>query len=131
MVAKKKTRLLQILGKLNGEADEESEGEDLGEDSTGNKYNLYFTQGQFSKQFFSSFLLFYTGACLYCSTIFPLDESEEEERVKLLTKEEVDVMCSWVEAGGFPAQPEEEAKGLLAEVSSFPCSRYFLPLFPS
>ena len=53
------------------------------------------------------------SACLYCSIIFPLDESEEEERVKLLTKEEeeVDVMCSWMEAGGFPAQPEEEAKG--------------------
>ena len=30
-------------------------------------------------------------------------------------------MCSWVEAGGFPAYPEEEAKELLAEVSSFSC----------
>ena len=74
---------------------------------------------------------FYTSACLYYSTIFPLDESKEEERAKLLTKEEeeVDVMCSWVEAGGFPACPEEEAKGLLAEVSLFPCSPSFLPLF--
>ena len=34
-------------------------------------------------------------------------------------EEEVEVMHSWVEAGGFPAHPEEEAKELLAEVSSF------------
>ena len=34
-------------------------------------------------------------------------------------EEEVDVLQSWVEAGGFPAHPEEEAKELLAEVSSF------------
>ena len=67
------------------------------------------------------------------STIFLPDKSEEEEEVKPLTKEEeeeeVDVMHSWVEAGGFPACPEEEAKGLLAEVSSFPCSLSFPPLF--
>ena len=31
------------------------------------------------------------------------------------------MLQSWVEAGGFPACPEEEAKELLAEVSSFPC----------
>ena len=36
-------------------------------------------------------------------------------------EEEVEVMHSWVEAGGFPACPKEEAKELLAEVSSFPC----------
>ena len=55
LVAKKKARLLQVLGKLKGEAEEEPEGEDLVEDSAGNKYNLYCTQGQFSKQkeFFS------------------------------------------------------------------------------
>ena len=40
-----------------------------------------------------------------------------------LTKEEeeVEVLHSWVEAGGFPAHPKEKAKELLAEVSSFPC----------
>ena len=37
-------------------------------------------------------------------------------------EEEVDVLQSWVEAGGFPACPEEEAKELLTKVSSFPCS---------
>ena len=31
----------------------------------------------------------------------------------------MELMHSWVEAGGFPACPEEEAKELLAEVSSF------------
>ena len=36
LVAKKKVILLQILGKLKGEVEEEPEGEDLGEDSTGN-----------------------------------------------------------------------------------------------
>ena len=50
--------------------------------------------------------------------------------VKPLTKEEeeVEVMLSWVEAGGFPAQPEEEANGLLAEASSCPCPPFSLPL---
>ena len=34
-------------------------------------------------------------------------------------EEEVEVIWNWVEAGGHPAHPEEEAKELLAEVSSF------------
>ena len=36
-------------------------------------------------------------------------------------EEEVDVLHSWMEVGGLPAWPKEEAKGLLAEVNSFPC----------
>ena len=40
-------------------------------------------------------------------------------------EEEVEVMWSWVEAGGFPAHPEEAAKELLAEVSSFSCFFFF------
>ena len=40
-------------------------------------------------------------------------------------------MQSWVEAGGFPAQPQEEAKGLLAEASLSPCPPFFLPLSTS
>ena len=45
--------------------------------------------------------------------------------MKPVTKEEeeVDVVHSWMEAGGFPAHPGEEAKGLLAEAS-------FTPYFP-
>ena len=40
---------------------------------------------------------------------------------------EVEMLHSWVEAGGFPACPKEEAKELLAELSSFPC----FPILPS
>ena len=45
-------------------------------------------------------------------------------------KEEVELMMSWMEAGGFPAQQEEEAKGLLSEVgsSSFPPSPFLFLL---
>ena len=45
-------------------------------------------------------------------------------------EEEVEVMYSWVEAGGFPAHQEEEAKELLAEVSSFFCF-FFHPSYLS
>ena len=40
-----------------------------------------------------------------------------------MTKEEedVDVLLSWMEVGGHPACPAEEAKGLLAEVNAFLC----------
>ena len=40
-------------------------------------------------------------------------------------------MRSWVEVGGFPAQPQEEAKGLLSEASSSPCPLFSLPLSAS
>ena len=43
-------------------------------------------------------------------------------------EEEVKVMRSWVEVGGFPAQQEEEAKGLLSEVGLSPCPPFSLPL---
>ena len=61
----------------------------------------------------------YITVCFYCLTIFLSDELEEERRP--LTKEEegVEVIQSWVEAGGHPAHPEEEAKELLVAVSSF------------
>ena len=51
-----------------------------------------------------------------------LDGSEEEERARPATKEEgdIDVLWSWMEVGGLPACPEEEAEGLLAEVNSSP-----------
>ena len=72
----------------------------------------------------------YSHAHFYLSTLFSfLDESEEEGSVQPLSKEEeeVEVMRHWVEVGGFPAQPEEEAKGLLSEASLFPCPPFFLP----
>ena len=58
-------------------------------------------------------------------------------------EEEVDVLCSWMEVGGQSAHPEEEAKGLLAEVNAFLCFfsispsslyllfAYLLPILPS
>ena len=61
---------------------------------------------------------------MYCFLqLSSLDESEEEERTRPASKEEedVDVLQSWMEVGGLPAHPEEEAKGFLAEVNSFPC----------
>ena len=46
-----------------------------------------------------------------------------------LSKEEevVEVMRSWMEAGGFLAQQEEEAKGLLSEVGSSSYPPFSLP----
>ena len=71
--------------------------------------------------------------------------NEEDGEVRPITKEEedVDVISSWMEVGGHPAHPDEEAKGLLSEVNAFlcfffflPCSlylsfAYLLPIFPS
>ena len=77
--------------------------------------------------FFSITLLSKFTLASVCTVFFlqlsSLDQSEEEERTRLATKEEedVDVLQSWMEVGGLPAHPEEEAKGLLAEVNSFPC----------
>ena len=50
---------------------------------------------------------------------FLTDDSAEEGAPRLLTKEErdIDTLWSWVQVGGFPAQPKEEAWGLLVEVS--------------
>ena len=75
--------------------------------------------------------LLYTGTHFFFSTIFSfLDESEEEGGVQPLSKveEEAEVMRSWVEAGAFLAQQEEEAKGLLSEVGLSPCPPFSLPL---
>ena len=79
----------------------------------------------------SSFLLC-TCVHFYFSTIFSfLDVSEEEGAVQPLCKEEeeVEVIRSWEEAGFFPAQPEEEAKGLLSEVGSSPGPPFLSLLF--
>ena len=58
-------------------------------------------------------------------------------------EEDVDVLHSWIEVGGHPAHPEEEAQGLLAEVkciplpfssspsSFYPMFVYLLPILPS
>ena len=61
---------------------------------------------------------------------FPLQmKSEEEEKARPATKEEEDinVLRSWMEVGGLPAHPEEEAKELLTEVNLSPV----FPMLPS
>ena len=42
-----------------------------------------------------------------------------------IEEEDMDVLHSWMEVGGHPAHPEEEAKGLLAEVNAFLCFSHF------
>ena len=99
----------------------------LGEDSTGNligplSFFYYFTEQ------------IHISISLYCPLqLSSLDGSEEEERTRPATKEEedVDILQSWMEVGGLPACPEEEAKGLLAEVNSFPCFSHTTFLSPS
>ena len=48
------------------------------------------------------------------------DESDEEELVITETKEEQElgVICSWMDVGGFPVLPEEEVQWLLCKVCS-------------
>ena len=62
------------------------------------------------------------SVCTAFLQLSSLDGSEEEERARLATKEEedVDILQSLMEVGGLPAHPEEEAKGVLAEVNSSP-----------
>ena len=52
--------------------------------------------------------------------------------MKPVTKEEeeIDVLPSWMEVGAFQLACEEEAKGLLAEVNSFPCFSHAAFLSP-
>ena len=59
------------------------------------------------------------------------DESDEEEEVVTGTKEEQElgVVQSWMEVGGLPTLPEEEAQGLLCEVFPF-LFFYFLQSLP-
>ena len=60
------------------------------------------------------------------------DESEQEgEKGRPITQEEedIEVIRSWVEAGGHPARQEGEAKELLSEVSHIPMFlSFFSPL---
>ena len=76
------------------------------------------------------------------SFFFLADESTDEEVSRPKTKEEddIDMLHSWIQVGGLPAQLEEEALGLLLEVGSLfflsACCPYgflfpfiFLPLY--
>ena len=60
------------------------------------------------------------------------DESTEEEAPQPLAKEEGDIssLQSWIQVGGFPAWPEEEAQGLLVEEGlPYPLFLLFMWLF--
>ena len=66
------------------------------------------------------------------------DESEEEEEIREVTKEECElgVVHSWMEVGGVPALAEEEAQGLLFKLFLFAgysvtLHLYFLVLYLS
>ena len=96
----------------------------LGDDSTGNNLICPLL-------FFITLLSKFTLASVHNAflQLSFLDGSEEEERARLATKEEedVDILWSWMEVGGLLAHPEEEVKGLLAEVNSSPV----FPMLPS
>ena len=126
------------MGHLKEEKEEEPEGEVLGESDTG---SLLFPPFFF---FCTLTLQIHLCTCLHflSSQLAPSDDSEEgdEEARRPMTKEEedIDILRSWMEVGGHPAHPEEEAQGLLAEASKFPCLfpfhlplAYLLSILPS
>ena len=79
----------------------------------------------FLPPFFSLCTFLYPQCLVLLSLLFSLffffflDESVEAMPKK---EEEVEVLRSWVEAGGFPARPEEEAKSVMMEVSPPSCA---------
>ena len=77
---------------------------------------IFFSQHTLAAHFTPGFSLFFLA-----------DESINEEMSRPKTKEEevVDTLCSWVQLSGLPAHLDEEAWGLLLEVSLFSS----LPLF--
>ena len=139
MVAAKRAWLDEIIGTIR-EKGEEPEGKVLGESSTG---SLLFPPLFITLWNKFMFVLVYT-ALLYN---FPLQMNPKKKmkRQNLWSKrrKDVDVLHSWMEVGGHPAHPEEEAKGLLAEVNAFLCFfflshsslnllfAYLLPILPS
>ena len=74
-----------------------------------------------------------THSTLEFLPFFLADESTNEEISRPKTKEEkdVDTLYSWVQVGGVPAHPEEEAQGLLLEVSLFLSSLFLVSMWLS
>ena len=128
-MAAKKVKLSELLGKVE---EEEPKGEVLSERSSG---STSFLKDELTTLCLPpcegticsfSFLL---HALIYLQSFILsfLDESTEGEMAGPLTKEEeeVETMRSWIKVGGFPAQPEGEAKAVLMEVG--PPSCIYLP----
>ena len=67
----------------------------------------------FKKTLFFQFIF-----CIFYLSLFLADESTEEEAPWPLTKEEEDIntLQNWIQLGGFPTWPEEEAWGLLVDI---------------
>ena len=125
----KRAKLREIVGKVE---EEEPEGETVvgpsGEDTI---HSSGITPSLLS---FLLLLIYpYTYAYFFLNTsllhisllsfslFFLADKSTDEEISRPRTKEEedVDTLHSWVQVGRFPAHLEEEAQGLLLEVSLF------------
>ena len=75
----------------------------------------------FTQKYYLKLLIFFNLSFPFLLFSFLIDDSAEEEIPKWQTKEgrDIDTLWSWVQVGGFPAQPEEEAWGLLIEVNLF------------
>ena len=78
--------------------------------------------------FLPPFFSFFVNALLYPQglvllSFFSLIFSDELVEAIPLTKqeEEIGIVWSWVKVGGFPAQPKEEAKTVMMEVSPPSC----------
>ena len=66
---------------------------------------------------------------LLCSLSDESEQEEEKERPLTREEEDIDIIRSWVEVGGHPAQQEGEAKELLLEVKHIPMSLSSINLF--
>ena len=82
-------------------------------------YTLLLSCFGFCTEIYLKLLFFFNLSFPSLPFSFFTDNSSEEGAPRLLTKEErdIDTLQSWVHVGGFPAWPEEEAWGLLVEVS--------------
>ena len=123
-------RLRELVGEVE---EEEPEGEAVVQPSGEPQHIVQVVHPFFHSEFcteiyFKKILFFFNLSFPSLPLSYLTDKSSEEGASRLLTKEEedIDTLQSWVQVGGFPAQPKEEAWGLLVEVGSL---HPLLPLF--
>ena len=129
---------LQELEKVVGRSmrEEEPDGKDVAEEkgSGNHPHNKLASLPQLVLTPISSSSLFsYLSEFSHILVLILLtDESDEEMVVKPKTKEEeeVRIVHSWMEVGGFPVLPEEEAWGLLQGVGSLFLPDTYMTVFP-
>ena len=103
MIAAKRVRLDEIVGRLTEEKEEEPEGEELGESDTGNVLPSFFFDCADHSALFLYFVFFF---------FFFLDDSDgEDRRPSTRGGEDVDILCSWMEVGGNQLFPKRRHKG--------------------